>query len=86
MKIEDIFTQEEEAEDHFALIINRIKILVTRRLLKNDYKPVYVIPGLFIGSIGAALSIDELKRNNITHILVVAKGIKEIFANVFENE
>lgn len=39
--------------------------------------------GLFLGSIGVAFNKVELKRLNITHVLIVAKSLEPAFPNGF---
>ncbi|CAO2838427.1 unnamed protein product [Amaranthus hypochondriacus] len=45
------------------------------RFVKNDNVPCEIEEGLFLGSLGAANNKDALKRQNVTHILIVAGSI-----------
>ena len=52
------------------------------KLMKEDSIPSEIIPGLFLGSIGAAFTKDSLKNNEITHILTCADKLKPRYPNV----
>lgn len=43
----------------------------------------FVFQGLYLGSIGAANSKDELQRLNITHVLVVGKSLGAAYPSDF---
>lgn len=51
------------------------KAVSTAKLVRTDREPAQVLPGLYLGSIGAAFSLDVLKEHGITHVLCVASGI-----------
>ena len=51
---------------------------------KTDSVPMEIIPGLFLGSIGAAMSKRNLQTAGITHILTVADKIQPMHPNEFE--
>ena len=52
--------------------------------VNRDNTPSRVLPGLFVGSIGAAMDPNQLKDSNITHILSVAGGHnKQMFPGAF---
>lgn len=59
-----------------------IKALTAMRLTKEDGKPGEVLPGLFLGSIGAAYNKAALTELGITHILTAASNIKPRFEKV----
>ena len=61
----------------------QINCLFASRYLKFDSVPVEVIPGLFLGSVGAALSRKSLKENQISHIVSVIDNMKPFFPEVF---
>lgn len=42
--------------------------------VKEDCEPAEVVPGVYLGSIGAAHNKEVLQRLNITHVLTVASG------------
>ena len=44
-------------------IMEQIKLIMVVKLLKDDGKPVEVIPNLYIGSIGTAYSKENLKES-----------------------
>lgn len=64
--------------------ITLIKIFTTMKILKEDKKPVNIINGLYIGSIGAASNLEELTKANITHIVCAARGIKHYYEDKFK--
>lgn len=45
------------------------KLQLVRRFANQDKEPCAVLPGLFIGPIGAARNLDALQKNGITHVL-----------------
>lgn len=55
---------------------NQIKALVALKMQKQDNLPSEVSPGVFLGSIGAALSKSTLLDHGITHVLTAAGKIK----------
>jgi hypothetical protein len=59
-----------------------IKAMSAMRLSKDDNQPAEIIPGLYLGSIGAALNKESLMRNGITHILTCAANMKPGFPDV----
>ena len=60
-----------------------MRAIMVMRIKQADSDPVEVIPGLFIGSIGAALNKDGLLAAGITHVLCAAGGIKLYFPETF---
>lgn len=65
-------------------LLTMIKIYSTMKILKEDNKPVKIINGLYIGSIGAASNLEELNKENITHIVCAAVGIKHFYEDKFK--
>lgn len=52
-------------------------------MMKEDNKPIEIIPNLYLGSIGSALSKETLTQFNIKFILSALDNIKEAFPNLF---
>lgn len=52
-----------------------MKLTMMTKLLKSDAEPAEVIPGVFLGSIGAAQNEQRLLELGITHVLCVGKDI-----------
>ena len=52
-----------------------MKLTMMRKLLKSDCEPSEVVPGLFLGSIGAAQNESRLTQLGITHVLCVGRDI-----------
>lgn len=63
-------------------VLNTIKALYAIQHMKTDGVPAEVLPGLYIGSIGAALNKKNLHEAKITHILCCCDNIKSSFPNV----
>ena len=61
-----------------------IKLFSTMKILKEDFKPVMITDGLFIGSIGAASNYEAMKEAGITHVVCAANGIKEYYKDNFK--
>ena len=64
-------------------IMKLIEVFSTMKVLKEDYIPTELIDNLFIGTIGAASNLNQLEKNNITHILIAGQGIKKYFPDKF---
>lgn len=75
--------QKTEHDTSFELAIQRIRALLALNKLKNDREPAQIIEGLYLGSIGAAMSKDTLQNLEISHILTVADSIKPTFPELF---
>lgn len=60
-------------------MIALIKLFSTAKVMKEDNIPAKIINGLFLGSIGAASNLNEIKKNKITHIVVAASGLEGYF-------
>jgi predicted protein tyrosine phosphatase len=64
----------DEAEEILAII--KIKQLRQMRFnMQNDSEPIQILPGLFLGSIGAAKNLQLIKANKIGQILCIGKNI-----------
>ena len=59
-----------------------IKCMYVAKYLREDNIPNEILPRVYLGSIGSALSIAVLKQRGVTHILTVADKIKSAFPNV----
>lgn len=70
-------------EERKNKIIKQVKMLLALKFKKDDPIPAEIIPGLFIGSIGAALNQDYLVESGVTHILVAADHLNESFPETF---
>ena len=44
--------------------------------MKEDKVPALIAPNLYLGSIGAAQSEEQIKEKGITHVLTVARGFE----------
>lgn len=60
-----------------------IRMLSNMKIMREDAKPVEIIDNLFIGSIGSASNLQNLKEAGITHIVNAARGIKRYFPDDF---
>lgn len=45
------------------------KLQLVRRFAHQEREPCAVLPGLYIGPIGAARNLESLQKNGITHVL-----------------
>ena len=52
--------------------------------VKEDAEPAEILPGVFLGSIGAAHNEDALRRHRITHVLTVASSFAPRFPDAYE--
>lgn len=73
-------------EDHYVtyVIFLSIKISSAEDYLLKDNKPIKVIDNIYIGSIGSAIDIKQLKKNRITHIISILDFECNIYSNEFE--
>lgn len=69
--------------DRKSSIITKVKMLLALKFKKDDGIPSEVVPGVYIGSIGAALNKAYLQENGVTHILTVADNLKNSFPDMF---
>ena len=71
---------DDEQEQKLGKIMRAVMIM---RISKSDSAPIRIIPGLFIGSIGAAINKEAMLTKGITHVLCAAGGIKLYHPNDF---
>lgn len=64
-------------------MIKLFKAINSLSIMKSDDKPVEILDNIFIGSFAAAQNKDELKNNNITHILNAASIVKNFYPEEF---
>ena len=76
--------EEVSKEQFVSNVMKQIRMFLALKYCKTDNTPSEVVPGLFIGSIGAAMSKSKLKEVGITHILCVADSISPGFPEDFE--
>mmetsp|Transcript_26706 Transcript_26706/g.48103 ORF Transcript_26706/g.48103 Transcript_26706/m.48103 type:complete len:124 (-) Transcript_26706:1081-1452(-) len=71
------------AEDEkYKRVLMQIRTLFAITHIKNDKEPTHILNGLYLGSIGPAMSRDVLVRHGITHVLTVADSIKPSFPDI----
>lgn len=71
-------------KDKILKLMTFIKLYSTMKILKEDNKPVELVDNLYIGSIGAAHNKKALKESGITHIVIAASGLKQLFPEEFK--
>lgn len=59
-----------------------IKAMTAMKLTREDKEPAEIVPGLYLGSIGAAFNKESLDKHQITHILTCADKINPRYPNV----
>jgi len=52
-----------------------VKVLLVAKKVKEDCEPSEVLPGVFLGSVGAAHNKEGLRRCGVTHVLTVAASL-----------
>ena len=82
LKIEDL-PGDDNTKRHLKLLFTKLTIIFAAKYIKEDNMPIEVIDNLYIGSIGAALSKDNLKNTGIRAILNCA-NLKTAFPEDFE--
>ncbi|KAJ3669617.1 hypothetical protein LUZ60_011567 [Juncus effusus] len=60
-----------------------LEAMFAARISKEDKFPCQIEEGLYLGSLGAAMNKDELKKLNITHVLIVARSLGPPFPDEF---
>jgi protein-tyrosine phosphatase len=70
-------------EQRKSKLIRQVKILLALKFKKDDPIPSELIPGLFIGSIGAALNKEFLISEHFTHVLTVADDLPNAYPELF---
>ena len=68
------------------MLMIAIKAMSAMKLTREDNVPAEIIPGVYLGSIGAAYNKESLKTNGITHILTCADKLKPRFPEEFKYE
>jgi len=74
----------EERSERVRKIVSLVKVLLTAKTIKEDSVPSLVVPGVFLGSVGAAHDKSSLDANGITHILTVAGGFPPKFPESYD--
>jgi len=69
--------------DQEAKLHEIMRAVMIMRIAKTDATPINIVPGLYIGSVGAAISKENLLANGITHVLCAANNIKLYHPNDF---
>lgn len=77
------YNYDDSKEEFVNKVMKQIRMFLALKYCKTDNIPSEVLPGLYIGSIGAAMSKKVLQELGITHILCVADSINPIFPDDF---
>ena len=72
----------EGLQKKMEMLMIAVRFAYAKKHMTYDNLPIEVLPGLYIGSIGAALSRKNLKEAGITHILCVADKVQAAYPNV----
>lgn len=83
MEVSESLNQETTNEHIVTSIMKQIRMFLALKYCKTDNIPAEVIPRIYIGSIGSAMSKNKLQEIGITHILCVADNISPIFPEDF---
>lgn len=81
-KIEDI-PGDDKTKRNLKLLFTKLTVILAGKYIKEDNMPIEVIENLYIGSIGAALTKENLKNTGIKAILNCA-NLKTAFPEDFE--
>ena len=81
--IQDCNQEEKFDAEKIKRFTTLIKALTALKMSKEDGQPAEVIPNLYIGSIGAAMSKDTLTSLGITHVLMCAANLNPPFEGEF---
>jgi len=73
---------DEATKKSLKLLFTKLTVILAGKYVKTDNMPIEIIENLYIGSIGSALSRDNLKNTGIRAILVCA-NLKEAFPDEF---
>jgi len=65
------------------VLASQVKALMGLYYLKSDGIPAEVLPGFYLGSIGAAFNKKVLEEHKIEHILCCCAGVKEAYPTLF---
>ncbi|OMJ80961.1 hypothetical protein SteCoe_18668 [Stentor coeruleus] len=83
MELSENLNKEPTNDQAIANIMKQIRMFLALKYVKTDNIPAEVVPGVYIGSIGAAMCKGKLKEVGITHILCVADSISPVFPEDF---
>jgi len=70
---------EPQPTTQYEVLLRNIKVRLSLEKLKTDGTPVEVIPGVYIGSIGAALNSRAIEELGINYVLCCGGGLKPRF-------
>jgi hypothetical protein len=70
----------------YEAVIQQARTMQAFKLAKNDREPAEICEGLFLGSIGAAMSKETLQRLGISVVMTVSDNIKPLFPELFTYE
>ena len=59
-------------EKQVERVVALMRLILTAKKVKEDKVPALIAPNLYLGSIGAAQSEEQIKEKGITHVLTVA--------------
>jgi hypothetical protein len=76
-------SSEPQSQAVYQRAMQQIRALLAFTHLKKDREPAMVCEGLFLGSIGTAMSKETLERLGVSHVLTVADSIKPPFPTFF---
>ena len=63
-------------EKQVERVVSLVRLILTSKKVKEDKVPALIAPNLYLGSIGAAQSEEQIKEKGITHVLTVARGFE----------
>eukprot|EP01138_Halocafeteria_seosinensis_P015184 gb/GECG01015497.1/.p1 GENE.gb/GECG01015497.1/~~gb/GECG01015497.1/.p1 ORF type:complete len:502 (+),score=88.89 gb/GECG01015497.1/:1-1506(+) len=58
-----------------------VKCMAAQNISKADYMPVEIVKGIYIGSVAAAVNLNTLEENRISHVVCAASGIAPMFSS-----
>jgi len=65
-------------------LMTHIKAMMGMQYMRTDGVAAEILPGFYLGSIGAAFNRKILQEQNVGHILCCCDNVKEAFPNVFK--
>jgi protein-tyrosine phosphatase len=71
------------ATENELKLLQQVRMILALKHAKTDGQPAEIFNHLYLGSVGAAMNKNNLKRLGITHILCVADNIKPQFPDLF---
>ena len=63
-------------EKQVERVVALMRLILTAKKVKEDKVPALIAPNMYLGSIGAAQSEEQIKEKGITHVLTVARGFE----------